>query len=916
MAESMPSSSKSTTEYELDEIARDTLDCIESVAVGAEKALRTHGGGRPDAFASVNTFTGGAQVGNLRAISDNERVALQKLIAEPVVARVEFIDEDGKTGTIYITRGSPPANSGYTIATRNSPLSRVASLEPGDDATVRIGGIEREIEILNVTKPIAPQKVEEVWDSRDSVVDLGANGKFTVVSFRELLNPVDATIAEDAWDAWESADQKANVLEGIRRAVLSHMGLRDQPILDRFQDEIFRLPINTRCFLSGPPGTGKTTTLIRRLGQKIDLEDEEALLPTERSLIERASQETGTNHRTSWAMFSPTELLRQYVKEAFAREGFAASDNHIYTWTNFRDAIARDYLRLLRTSTGGGAFQKRDIDSHMDVPSITDQATEWFDDFDTFYRKNLHSGLAADATWLSKSVDPSLAKLGEKLLRAIDSSVLHNVISHMPPELAALQDEIKKHLDLGRNESQRIVTRTLNRLVHDDREFPSALKKEIERQLAQADFEDAEDQDDEIDALEDEESLPGGARTVSREEVKRRYTQAVSTLARAQARRRSVSEKGRSGRLLKWLGETRIPTDDDLKALGVIAASQARLRRFSSFNALVFRSIATNYRKFRSQRSTEGRWYASLPSRSSDISWRELDLLVLLTLRVAGEVMSAYRRMPAADLPEGGILGGVRTLYRNQILVDEATDFSVLQLASMYELSHPLTRSFFMCGDLNQRLTGWGIKSSSEIDWITSDIERRSITVSYRQSGELVRLAKAVATLSGTEPDEIELPERLDIEGVPPVWKMHLTSDADKADWLFERIQEIETIVGKVPTIAVLVNDEQEVEPLAKALDHRLQDINLSAVACKDGKVVGNDRDVRVFNIEYIKGLEFEAVFFTGLDQTIENHPDLYSKYLYVGATRAATYLGITFSGKCPDLIESLHDHFRDAWET
>lgn len=483
-------------------------------------------------------------------------------------------------------------------------------------------------------------------------------------------------------------------------------------------------------------------------------------------------------------------------------------------------------------------------------------------------------------------------------------------------ELVALQDEIKIHLDKGRSESQRIVTRTLNRLVHEDRNFPSAMKKEIERQLSQADFDDTEDQDDEIDELEDEDSLPSGARTVSREEVKRRYSQAVSVLARAKARRGSVSEKGRSGQLLNWLGETRLPTEEDLKALGAIASSQARLRRFANFNTLVFRKIATNYRKFRSQRSAEGLWYKDLPSRSSDISWRELDLLVLLTLRVADEVISSYRRMPTVDLPEGGILGNVRSLYRSQILVDEATDFSVLQLACMYELSHPLTRSLFMCGDLNQRLTGWGIKSSNEIDWIASDIERRSITVSYRQSGKLVSLAKAVATLSGTEPDDIELPDRLDIDGVPPVWKTHLASEGDKADWLFQRIQEIETIVGKVPTIAVLVNAEQEVEPLSKALDQRLQDINLSAVACKDGKVVGNDRDVRVFSIEYIKGLEFEAVFFTGLDETIENHPELYTKYLYVGATRAATYLGITFNGHCPRVVEPLRDHFVDAWET
>ncbi|HAZ8153761.1 TPA: ATP-binding domain-containing protein [Escherichia coli] len=51
---------------------------------------------------------------------------------------------------------------------------------------------------------------------------------------------------------------------------------------------------------------------------------------------------------------------------------------------------------------------------------------------------------------------------------------------------------------------------------------------------------------------------------------------------------------------------------------------------------------------------------------------------------------------------------------------------------------------------------------------------------------------------------------------------------------------------------------------------------------------------MRVFDIQHIKGMEFEAVFFVSIDQLATLHPALFGKYLYVGITRAATYLDVT----------------------
>ena len=71
-------------------------------------------------------------------------------------------------------------------------------------------------------------------------------------------------------------------------------------------------------------------------------------------------------------------------------------------------------------------------------------------------------------------------------------------------------------------------------------------------------------------------------------------------------------------------------------------------------------------------------------------------------------------------------------------------------------------------------------------------------------------------------------------------------------------------------------------------------------------KSVGEAKEVRVFDVKHIKGLEFEAVFVVGIDHLAERLPVLFDRYLYVAVSRAATYLAVTSEGKLPQRLESV----------
>jgi hypothetical protein len=222
----------------------------------------------------------------------------------------------------------------------------------------------------------------------------------------------------------------------------------------------------------------------------------------------------------------------------------------------------------------------------------------------------------------------------------------------------------------------------------------------------------------------------------------------------------------------------------------------------------------------------------------------------------------------------------------------------------MNSLRHPLVSSVTLSGDLMQRMTAGGLKSWQEYSEIQELTEVKDLTKSYRQSPTLLSLAqiiyqkstnKKAQYISYMEPDESE---------PKPLMKIS-DNDSKKIKWIADRILEIDKIyrdsVGNLPSIAVFVPNESDIDVFSDELSNILI-VNIPVSACRNGQVLGTASDIRVFAIDKIKGLEFEAAFFHNLDELSKLQEDLLLKYLYVGLSRATFYLGITLSKELNEL--------------
>ena len=188
------------------------------------------------------------------------------------------------------------------------------------------------------------------------------DGSLSIASLRDWLSRTEEEIA-------------ALPIQSLRRRA-DKFELADLAVVDQAQGEAWRISIRKFIVIAGAPGTGKTTTAIKRIGQKTD--PDALIRGNEVTEYSAETLKRWLQGPTGWAFFTPSELLRNYLHEALAKE-VVVTEEHVPVWAMAKEQIARDVLRFI----GQDRFMslRKDLVATCDSKRLTIWTKNFFDHF-------------------------------------------------------------------------------------------------------------------------------------------------------------------------------------------------------------------------------------------------------------------------------------------------------------------------------------------------------------------------------------------------------------------------------------------------------------------------------------------------------------------------------------------------------
>lgn len=705
--------------------------------------------------------------------------------------------------------------------------------------------------------------------------------------------------------------ESKQLIQKAKKFIRQNAELRSQPILDPWQDEIKRSNLYDKTIaINGGPGTGKTTSLVQRikfLTDKIALEEYRPDLNEEEiSLV--------TNN-ASWIFFSPSELLKLFLKNNMISEGLLANDSNVFVWETFKNKLIKEY-KLFNTETQNpflnlGKFGSEDL---LPIESTSlKKIIQSFDDYYLSYQKEKIDKLLKLKTdefyWKNEGFSI------QKYLEQQDKINSFGAIIKIYYNLQKNYNGIVKDITLNFNSDLKKQTAKFQLSLKDKYPNEFLIINHLISEWLNNNKIDEDENNDEFDS-ENEEDLIVNLETKIFNTL-RTYIRKKGLLLYDKSSRLTSREKQIDDVVGKLLDEDQF----NIKFIGQSAFFSKYFEKSTKgILTNLISEIPTIYKSFRKDelKKQKNKWnYKILKfivdedlEKNKRLHSNEKSFILLFINNFIKSIHKNYRKEYFSI--KHSYLEAFNNNSKYVIGVDEATDFHIIDLLTIHSLSNPEISSVTYSGDLMQRLTNGGIRDWNELKAFIKDFEVKNLQMSYRQSPTLLEIAESIyQKATGKKSEYISFMDKDENEPKPLYF---INEDEDEIyDWISKRIIEIyNSYGGFIPSIAIFLSKESELENFALKLSQLdcLADLDIKTLACKNGQILGDKNTVRVFSLEYIKGLEFEAVFFHKIEDVFnEGNQDLVLKNLYVGLSRASFYLGITSIGHVEEL-EFLNEYF------
>lgn len=686
--------------------------------------------------------------------------------------------------------------------------------------------------------------------------------------------------------------------------------MRYSHIVDPIQTSIMseNLFDGKTVIIKGGPGTGKTTTMIHRLAYLTDSfairEDEQNKLNKYKlNSAQRKQLLEAKKAKRDWMFFSPSQMLKEYLSDAMKKEGLDNTSEKVWNWKDYCRMVLQDYYHLLETTDNDAPFK---ICHQTDM--LFYQGYDIVNVFINFYLDQFQ-GIKTSLPQLNTEGKifewTSIAQNIQKRFEEADFTDLSHTVS-LFNSLESIYSKDCKRLLRERDKELSELAENICSLLDENNGAKSDIEEILE--LASEELSNDISEEEIIDEEENEEgNLTGKIQKLlspvfGNKPKKHKLSGEIQKWLKPYCYGK-VSDIDKLSDEQKLMAEILLPIigtkfDDEIQKVGEMMIFEQFAQYTRGIRSIMLNGIPVRYKKFRTflnKTQFEGCNQKLLreimqSKQGRELHYQEQSLLLGFINTLVKQIKGSTNTKINHDYIEA-----YDEVARPIIGVDEATDFSICDIYAMQSL---LTRDFnslTLCGDIMQRMTAYGIKSWKELDSVLVNPKPVDMKTSYRQSKKLLEVAKQLC---------------IDVLGDTPNYKAFMKSNKvpaplvfvdenehAKIGWISKRISEVYRAYGEqLPSIAIFVTDKGYIPHFIENLQNT-EFFKEKRIKVLDGTNSNSipESHICVYPIEDVKGMEFDVVFFHNIDKS-NAKMELVKRYIYVGVSRAAFFLGITMN--------------------